>query len=304
MLALKSFTKHTAAGRMLGLVFAGMLALGLTACGGQTANLEEAAKAAVQLDSAQMPADIKLVSSAMLMQAKGFGADRVEGVTFAPGAADNLKAIGMDYDGFVLAGVNILNYEPSAQTTELAALLLLEDSVGRRTGMRFLAQYAVVGDGVSIQHASQVQVHAMWPRIETYVVPFNPNVDQGAIMADHKTLYMYAVNNAVTIDKAAAGVGDYDVFMFNMDRSSSTSDTTGWISKSDSPKSGYADATTVLDFNGWKVAVVSGEFNPRSMEETLYVKYLHTPGEEAAWYSRTKLLSGLFALTAKAQNAN
>lgn len=278
-----------------------LVSVALTACGGQTVNMKEAVKASVSLDNQAMPADIKLASSAILMKLKGYGDDSVQGVSFAPAATQHIKAIGLDYDGFVLRGVTILNYEPTAEGTELVGLMVFEDSIGRRAGVRYLTEYQAQGQGIMIQHASVVQVHTVKPRIEAYVVPYDPNVDQAAMSADHNAMYSYAVNNAVPIQNAKPGIGDYDVFLFVMDRSSDTADTKGRVSKNESRGSGYEDATTLLDYNGWKVAVISGELDPLA-DNTLYAKLLHTPGEEAIWYSRSARLSGLFGLTVKAHN--
>lgn len=283
-------------------MFGALLAVGVSACGGQTVNMKQAVESSVSLDNQAMPADIKLASSAILMKIKGYGDDSVQGVNYAPEATKNIKAVGLDYDGFKLRGITIVNYEPTAEGTELVGLMVFEDAIGRRAGVRYLAEYQVGAQGIVIQHASVVQVHTMNPRIEAYVVPFNPNVDQAAISANHNALYTYAVNSSIPLSKAQTGVGDYDVFLFVMDRSSTTSETKGRVSKNDSRGSGFEDATTLLDYNGWQVAVISGELDPKA-DNTLYAKLLHTPGDEAIWYSRSARLSGLFGLTLKAQAA-
>lgn len=275
-----------------------VLSVSLTACGGQTVNMEQAAMNAVALSDATLPADIKLVSSAVLMKMKGFPDGFVQGVTFAPEASPNLKAIGMDYNGFVIRGVNIVNYDTTETGTELVGVMVFEDDVGRRAGVRLLAHYQIGDKTISIDHASIVPVYTTRPRIEAYIVPFDPAVDQGAISADHTALYVYAVNHAVAVEALPAGLADYDVFLFQMDRASPTALTAGRISATESPRTGYEDATTVLDFNGWRAAVVSGEINPKANKD-LYVKLLHTPGKEAAWYSRTARLRGLFGMTLK-----
>lgn len=266
------------------------------ACGGQTVDLKQAVETSVTLNDATMPADIKLASAAILMKMKGFDDQRVNGVTFLQGSSDTLKAIGMDYDGFQLKGVSILNYEPTAQGTELAGIFVFEDVIGRRNGVRYLAKYKAQDQGIAIEHASVVQVYTTQPRVEAYLVPYDPNVDQVAISVDHNTLYSYAVNNAITPDQAGEGTADYDMFLFVMDRSSPTSDVKGRISKNTSSRSGFEDATTVLDYNGWKVAVISGEADPKS-EDTLYAKLVHFPGEEAPWFARAARLRGLFGMT-------
>ncbi len=58
--------------------------------------------------------------------------------------------------------------------------------------------------------------------------------------------------------------------------------------------------TTLLDYNGWQVAVISGEIDPHA-SNTLYAKLLHQPGKEAGWYSRSLRMQGLFGLTSRSQ---
>jgi len=277
-----------------------MLGATLTACGGKTVDMSEAMTAAMPLNNKNIPPDVKLAASAVLMKIKGFGDNSVDGVSFSAEAAKNTSVIGLDFDGFTLKGIAVINYEQSKRNTDLVALLLFEDAVGRRAGMRFLVEYQVAGKGINIQHASVAQVFADTPRIEAYVVPFDPDVDPDKISKNHRTLYTYAVNSAVPINRAPAGVGDYDVFVFIMDRSSSTAEVKGRISKNYTPTSGYEGATTMLDFNGWKVAIISGEMDPQS-NETLYAKLLYASGKEAAWYNRFEKMRGLFGLTVKAQ---
>ena len=273
-----------------------LLSTSLVACGGQTANMEQASLNAVALSDASLPADIKLVSSAVLMKMKGFPDSFVQGVTFGPEAAPNLKAIGMDYNGFVVRGLNVVNYEILKTGTELVSLVVFEDDLGRRSGVRILAHYQVGAGTIVVSHASVVPVFSTAPRIEAYIVPFDSSVDQAAISADHTALYVYAVNHALKVQDLPAGVRDYDVFLFQMDRASSTALTVGRISATELAVTGYEDATTVLDYNGWRAAIVSGEIDPKANTD-LYVKLLHTPGKEAAWYARSARLRGLFGMT-------
>ncbi|MBT4710205.1 MAG: hypothetical protein HOB82_01585, partial [Alphaproteobacteria bacterium] len=113
------------------------------------------------------------------------------------------------------------------------------------------------------------------------------------------TLFSYASANA--IDPAqTSGEGDYDVFVFLMDRASDTSTLAGRISQNSSVSDGFEGATTLLDYNGWKVAVISGVFDP-SGADSLYAKTVHTPGEEMLALFRTDRLVGLYGLTAAAR---
>jgi hypothetical protein len=277
-----------------------LLSIALTSCGGQVINMKDAADAAVPLNSQTLPSDVKLVSASILMQMKGFGENQIKGVSYIPGAAQNLKSIGMDFDGFVLKGINIVNYEPMESHTELVGVMVFEDNAGRRAGVRYLADYQIEGQGILMQKASVVPVYTTRPRVEAYLVPYDPVVDMDALSSDHSALYQYAVMHAISIAQAPAETGDYDVFMFAMDRSSETSLGKGRISKDVSKLTGFEGATTVLDFNGWKVAIISGELSPQG-NTTLYSKMLHTPGDEGAWFLRSSRLRGLFGLTVKSQ---
>lgn len=277
-----------------------LLSTGLASCGGQTVNMKEAVTSSVSLTDKSLAEDIKLASSATLMKMKGFPDGYIKGVSFPDETAPNLKSIGLDYDGFVVRGVNVLNYEPSGENVELSGLMIFEDGLNRRAGVRFLTKYQVAENGISIQHVSVVPVYTVRPRVEAYVVPFDQSVDQDTISANHTALYGYAVNNAVPVSQLPVGTKDYDVFMFVMDRSSPTSKTIGRISKIKDKQSGFEDATTLLDYNGWKVAVISGEIDPQS-SNSLFAKLLHQPGEEAAWFARAARLQGLFGLTVKTQ---
>ncbi len=277
-----------------------VLSLGLAGCGGQTVNMKEAVKTSVKLNDSTLAEDIRLASSAILLRMKGFPDGYVKGVSFPDSAAPGLKVIGLDYNGFVMKGVNVLNYEFDGETIELSGLMIFEDGLSRRAGVRFLTHYQIAGTGIHIQHASIIPVYTVQPRVESFVVPFDPTVDQDVISADLTSLYGYAVNNAVPIAQLPAGVGDYDVIMFVMDRSSPTAKTIGRISKTKSIETGFEGATTLIDYNGWQVAVISGEIDPHA-GTTLYAKLLHQAGKEAGWYSRFPRMQGLFGLTSRSQ---
>ena len=157
--------------------------------------------------------------------------------------------------------------------------------------MRFLATYDFSRPGITITHARFTPLFARRPVTQAFIVPYNPAVDLAALAADHATLFSFANANAIDPGQTSGG-GEYDVFIFSMDRASDTSTLVGRISQRKSVGDGFEGATTLLDYNGWKVAVISGMFDP-SGADSLYAKAVHTPGEEMLALFRTDRLVGL-----------
>ena len=87
------------------------------------------------------------------------------------------------------------------------------------------------------------------------------------------------------------------VFVFLLDRISPSAKLQVKVSTNKTSVYGYKKATRYLDFNGWRVGVLSGKFSLSGLgqEEPLYIKAVFTPGKEVGKMRPPRLI-GRYAI--------
>jgi hypothetical protein len=297
---MKQLSTGFAGARRAAILIAAISLVSLSAC--QTKSTYDThLETAVPLTSSDLPADIKLVAAAVSFRMKGYGPNRIPHVTFAP-ATGNIQEAGFNYEGFVVKGISVVGYgnRPDGRPgKELGAVLLFEDSVGRRTTVRLLAHYAVSGNGIQVDHASITPVFPAWANAEAYIVPraalpANPR----SLIRNHADLYSFAVSNAIR-PGSATNDGRNLVFLFAKDRASPTATLKGKVSDDKTGTSGYEGGTKILDYAGWRAASIAGQFDVNG-NAMLFAKPVYRPGEEQGFFARGDRLLGSFGLTSRA----
>lgn len=281
------------------------------ACQPTTIDHQRALPQSVTLDAETLPDDFRLAAAAAVQRLRG-DTRPLPGVQFSDGAGPVLSESGFAYDGFTLSGLVVAAYNPrsfrasgggTVQGREASAILLFADSGGRRAAARMLAHYAPTPGGIVIEHLSTTPLSSVKPRVEAYVVPAErlPDAMVGQVVASHASLFDFAVSQAVTPAEAATlGQQSYDIYLFAMDRGSDTARVSGRISDSRAGNAGYEGATDILDYQGWQVAIIQGDYAPNSAQP-LYAKMVVSPGRELPFLLRWDRLAGLFGLTAGAR---
>ena len=288
-------------------IFLALLGLvALAACQTQTVNYERTLPQSVDMGSQALPSDVRLVAAAVLLRMKGVDPSSLPGVSYQVESQAVLQEQGFAYEGFGIEGLVILGYTPhptrsgAAEGRELGALMILRDAANRRAAVRLLAHYGLSDSGVILEQASITHLHPYRPRVEAYLVPSDrlPDHMVGQVVSSHTALHSFAANNAVTPTEAAAlGYRSYDLYMFSMDRTSARAKVEGLVSAVRNGTAGFDGGTDMLDYNGWQVAIIQGDFDPNA-RSPLYGKLVHTPGQEVPLLLRWSRLAGLYGLSA------
>lgn len=90
---------------------------------------------------------------------------------------------------------------------------------------------------------------------------------------------------------------EYAVFVFLLDRISPSAKLEVNVSADETGVYGYKQATRYLDFNGWRVGILTGQFSlsGQGQPEPLYIKAVFAPGKEVGRIRPVKLI-GRYAI--------
>ena len=83
---------------------------------------------------------------------------------------------------------------------------------------------------------------------------------------------------------------EYAVFIFLLDRISPSAKLEVNVSTDKTSVYGYNKATQYLDFNGWRVGILTGQFSLSDQAEPLYVKAVFMPGKEVGKIKQSRLI--------------
>ena len=253
----------------------------------------------------QMPEDAAVVVTAIQQQMTQSGEAHVPNVKFQRETGTNLAKTWSFVKGFTpkrnLLYIHQANVgDPGSRT--IFNQLDMEGPLGRRASVFYRTDYRSSGDEQVIEEVRVAPIFAEFPEPIMFVVPAKalPN-DPDAYPDEYPSFLRLVGENAVDFTKpelASLEMIDYVIFVFLLDPISPSSILEVKISNEKGGMRGYKVSTRYIDFNGWRVALLSGRFRAFDTEGTnpLYVKAVFTPGKEASLLKRSQKLVGLFYL--------
>jgi len=236
-----------------------------------------------------IPGDAKLVAAAVLTRFTGYKISKILGVSFKEGAEIDLDNPDYNYAGFIIKGHRLYRYagRPGGKPGRLVAGLLdLEDLFGRRAELNYIAQYDLTEKGLIIEEAKAVSVFSTDPRVELYIVPAETlEKEKDNFPPIWEGLYSMAKSSdRLRADKENPNRKSKEniLLLFLMNRTAPSAQATLRLAKEKNPDLdyGYAKASQYLNYNGFQVAMVSGEF-PGKPEKPFFLKMVFSPGKEA-----------------------
>ena len=253
----------------------------------------------------QMPEDAAAVVTAIQQQMTQSGEAHVSNVRFQGETGTNLARTWSFLKGFTpksnLLYIHQVNGGDSKGRT-IFNQLNLEGPLGRRASVFYRTDYRASSDEQIIDMVRAAPIYAESPEPIMFVVPAKAlPEDLDAYPEDYLSLLQLVGEHAVDSSKsglASSEMRDYVIFVFLLDPISPSSLFEVKISDEESGMRGYKESTRYIDFNGWRVALLSGRFRAFDTEGTnpLYVKAVFTPGKEVSLLKRSQNLVGLFFL--------
>ncbi len=236
-------------------------------------------------------------------------ADRDAGmhnVNFAGAGASQFRPYQSILNNFGIVEAHLYEYGDS----HVKGTLFLEDAMGRRSSLTYNAEYRKVGDSITVDTIEVSPDYSRVPESVMFVIPAdqfpqNP-ADLPSTFTGMLELATSRAVNPVRPEKGLYDVREYVVLAFLLDRISPSAKFDFMVAEEPASYGGYKKSTRYMDFDGWRIALLSGKFRlfgkstgsvitrDGDVEKSqLYFKAIYTPGKEAGFIRIPKMV-GLY----------
>lgn len=271
------------------------------------ANLREE-KPPITTSIEQMPVDAKAITRAIYKNATM--ADRDAGmrnVNFANVAVAQFRPYQRILNNFGLAEAHLYEYGDS----HIRGTLFLEDALGRRSSLSYDAKYRNVGKTITVDTIELSPDYSRVPESVMFVIPadrFPHNTaDLPSTLTGMLELAVSRAVNPMRLETELYDVREYVVLACLLDRISPSAKFDFMVAEESASYGGYKESTQYMDFDGWRIALLSGKFrlvgepagSAATRDDTgksqLYFKAIYTPGKEAGFIRIPKMV-GLYCV--------
>jgi hypothetical protein len=253
----------------------------------------------------QMPPDAASLALALQEKLTEPNSQLSQAVRFSAGAESVLLKESNIFRGFTPSEVALYEHSVSVSSGRMK----LEGPLGRTAAMNYHVTYTSSDNTLIADELTLDPVFSGPPEPVLCVIPAEKAPrDETMKPASYNDLLLFAMVNAIDPldpDLKTGQENEYVMFVFFLDRVSPSAKVEVSISDEAASMGGYKDATRYLDFEGWRVALLSGKFSlsnysvadPDTGADSpgLFLKALFTPGEEAGMLRLRKKV-GLFSV--------
>jgi len=208
---------------------------------------------------------------------------------------------------FKFSGTELYIYQtkkgnPSEKT--IAGKINFEGPLGRRASALFLSRFRSAENEIVIKEARVEPLYSTEPEPVMFIVKAASLPKSANLFPDsYMELFEFAGKKAISpssnelIDKENNENMDYVVFVFLLDRISPSAELQVKVSPNKGSFYGYSKASRYLDFNGWRVGLLTGKFSLSSQNQTepLYIKAVFMAGKEVGKIKSSQLI-GRYAI--------
>jgi hypothetical protein len=238
----------------------------------------------------QIPADARIAAAGVNYLVHNATPPADLGFLLEDDAALSVNGGGMAYKGFEPSGQRLFLYSPSVEDPDriqAGGVIDLVDAYRRTARVKYSAAYRRDGKGIRIQSLTVAPYYATDQITELFLVPADmfPQ-DLGGIKPTWENLYLL-VRGLNASAAAAYSDGsekrDYLLFAFFRDHAAPSAEVKLMVANKMTSDYGWgwcSSGVSVFDFQGWRVAMVSGTF-PAMPASPFYVKAYFRPGSEA-----------------------
>ena len=253
----------------------------------------------------QMPDDAATVARAIQQEISGTAQGQAQKVKFAGNLGTRLAQPWSKEACFIPTGAQLYLHQANADDPTINTTngrLDFEGPVGRRASVRYDALSRTAENGILIKEARVTQIYSTSPEPLMFVVPAQAlPTDASGYPNTYAGLLQFVGERAVQPGKTGSVSNqqkDYVIFVFFLDLVSDSANLYVKISNEPSGINGYGKSTQYVNFGGWHVGLLAGQFSLFGDKaiHPLYVKAVFTPGEEVGFLLRTPKLVGLFSL--------
>ena len=243
---------------------------------------------AVSLD--KMPEDAALVTIAIHNKIVMADKYRSEKVRFEKNIDAGSFLIGKElkFSGTELYIYQTEKRSPSEKT--IAGKINFEGPLGRRASALFLSRFrSAKKNEIVIREARVEPLYSTKPEPAMFIVPAASLPKNATLFPDsYMELSKFAGKKAISpplneiFTEETEENMEYAVFVFLLDRISPSAKLQVKVSTNKTSIYGYKKATRYLDFNGWRVGILTGQFSLSGWDqaEPLYIKAVFMPGKE------------------------
>jgi len=236
-----------------------------------------------------LPADARIAGAGVGYLIHGSAPPQGLGFRMRPGVNETLKKGAFPYKGFYRTGQRLFRYEEVPQDPQLRALggvLSMEDAFGRSAQVKYEMTYHRSDSGIEVASLSLEPFFATDQETEFFLVPAEriPE-DLSAIEPTWENLYLLSrrLNS-----QAKESVGDgraekaYVLMAFFRNQAAPSAHFKAMVANKQTTDYGWgwcSSGVSYVDFDGWRVAMISGRF-PAMPQRGFYVKAYFKPGRE------------------------
>lgn len=252
----------------------------------------------------KMPKDAAMVTIAI--HNKIVMADRYkpENVRFEKNidAGSFLIAKELKFSGAELYIYQTKKSNPSDKT--IAGKINFEGPLGRRTSALYLSRFRSAKNEIVIKEARVEPLYSTKPEPAMFIVPAASLPESANLFPDsYMELFKLVGKKAVlpsskeVIPEENEENVEYAVFVFLLDRISPSAKLQVKVSADKNSVYGYKQGTRYLDFNGWRVGILTGQFSlsGQGQEEPFYIKAVFVPGKEVGKIRPSRMI-GRYAI--------
>lgn len=232
----------------------------------------------------QTPADIALVTTAIVARMRVDGAPATPPVVFAPNMASRLHERTFRYEGFYVDGITLTFIGP-ANGTEAGRRLLgtiqFEDELGRRTATGFGVEYVFDGEEIYVSDVALNLATPVEPDIRLYILPTDKASEMLEDASDnHLELMAFIAEHAIDVNNAS-GICSCAIVAATFDRIPNDAHLYASVSDTRSGDKIVMGSHFIMDFDGWRVALLDGQIG-LGAASNMRIEALYAPAPKAS----------------------
>lgn len=213
----------------------------------------------------QAPEDIALVTTALVARMRGItGAEATLPVKFAPSLSSRLIERSFRYDGFDVDSITVSFIGPASgweQGRRIFGTVQFTDQLGRRTATAFGVDYLFDDAEIYVDDVALDLAVPANPDIRLYLLPTERASEMLAEAAtNHLDLMAFIAEHALDVNNAS-GICNCAIIAASFDRLPGDAHLFASVREAGSGDKIVMGSHFVMDFDGWRVAVLDGRID-------------------------------------------
>jgi len=232
----------------------------------------------------EAPADIALVATAIAARMRVDDALETPPVVFAPNMAGRLHEQTFRYEGFYVDSITLTYMGPATGPEpgrRLFGTFQFEDEMGRSTAAGFGVEYVFDDEEIYVSDVALNLATPVDPDIRLYILPTDKASEMLENASDnHLELMAFIAEHALDVNNAS-GICGCTIVAATFDRLPGDAHLYASASNSESGEKITLGSHFLLDFDGWRVALLDGQID-LSPNSKMTIEALYAPAPKAS----------------------